>query len=100
MGIALGGITPALVGIKTHSRAFDRAAQKVTEASMAGLHIQESKSAAAGDTYTGSIDSSNDLAGPMVDMLVAQRAHTASIQAMKVSHQMLREMDDLGSQVA
>lgn len=100
MGIALGSITSALTGIKTHSRAFDKAAQKVTEASMAGLSLREAESVDGGDTFEGTIDFGGDLAGAMVDVLVAQRAHSASIQAMKVAHQMLREASELGETLA
>ena len=99
MGIVLGGISPALVGIRNHTRAFNKAAQKVADASLGGAQIRDSNQT-EGYAPSGTTPADWDLAGPMVDMLVAQRAHAASIQAMKISHQMLREITELGEAVA
>ncbi len=99
MGIVLGGISPALVGIRNHTKAFNRAAQKIADVSLGGAQVRESNQAES-TAPTSMPPADWDLAGPMVDMLVAQRAHAASIQAMKVSHQMLREITELGEAVA
>ncbi len=97
MGIAMGGINPALAGIKTHSRAFERATQRVTEASMNSASVRDGESTTGCDSFVGSTESGCDLPGAMVDVLVAQRAHSASISAMRVAHQMLRDVADLGA---
>jgi flagellar basal body rod protein FlgC len=66
---------------------------------MAGASVREADSM-AGDMFVGTVDPGLDLPGAMVDVLVAQRAHSASIQAMKVAHQMLRDILDTGDPLA
>lgn len=64
---------------------------------MQGASMGEYESSIHGDCGSAHVGGAADMSGAMVDVMVAQRAHTASINAMKVAHQMLRDVAELGS---
>ena len=99
MSVSFGGISPALDGMKTQARAFDRAAQRLAKSS---LQDQASATAATADvdsvteteqaTASGGTDAAGVMTEAMLDMLLARRMHTANLQALQVAHDVLRDL--------
>ena len=82
MGVSFGGLSAPLRGVKAYERAFERAAERMVASSM--------PEAAAAEGPVASLPNA------VVDMIVAQRMHTASLRALETAHEMLREVLELG----
>ena len=97
MNLSFGGISPALNGMKTQARAFDRAAERLAKSS---LQDQASETADAADVdsatetaqATGGTDATGGMTEAMMDMLLAQRMHTANLRALQTAHDVLRDL--------
>ena len=97
MNLSFGGISPALNGMRAQARAFDRAAERLTKSS---LQSQASQTAGAAEVDSateaaqaaGGTDSTGVMTEAMVDMLLAQRLHTANLRALQTAHDVLRDL--------
>ncbi len=99
MNLSFGGISPALDGMKAQARAFDRAAQRLAKSS---LQSQASETAGAADVDSatetaqappsGGTDATGAMTEAMMDMLLAQRMHTANLRALQTAHDVLRDL--------
>ena len=79
MSVSFGGLSAGLRGVKIYERAFERAAERVAAATT-------SKTAVAAE------DPVAELADAAVEMIVAQRMHTAAMRVVETAHEMLREV--------
>ena len=97
MNVSFGGISPALNGMKTQARAIDRAAERLARFS---LQDQAWETAGAADVdsatetaqATGGTDATGVMTEAMMDMLLAQRMHTANLRALQTAHDVLRDL--------
>ena len=82
MSVSFGGLSAGLRGVKTYERAFERAAEGVTATTT-------SKTAAVAE------DPVAQLPNAVVEMIVAQRMHTAALRVLETAQEMLREVLEL-----
>jgi hypothetical protein len=101
MSISFALVNAAYNGLRGQREAFERAARKLAESTVHHSMVEASGQRATADHEVKSLgDGSVDqgLSGPMLDILLAQRAYAASIRAAQVATDLAREATGLGSQ--
>ena len=86
-------ISSAVQGIMNSMRRMDRAAVSISRSGLPEIPVGPNDLAATAGPAQGT--ESTDLAGAMVDMLMAQRAFSAQLRVLKTADEMSRETVDL-----
>ena len=89
----VSAISSAVQGIMNSMRRMERAAVSVARSGLSEVPAGPNDPAATAGPAQGA--ESTDLAGAMVDMLMAQRAFSAQLRVLKTADEMSRETVDL-----
>jgi len=89
----VSAISSAVQGIMNSMRRMERAAVSISRSGLSDARVGPNDPAATAGPAQGT--ESTDLAGAMVDMLMAQRAFSAQLRVLKTADEMSREAVDL-----
>lgn len=86
-------LSSAMAGLQRHARAVDRAAGTIARAGLEPASPAPGASSPA--TPGASAPPADELAGAMVDMLVAQRMFSAQLRVIRTADEMMQEAVEL-----